>query len=150
MAARARRRMPWRRETKSKASPRRTRRKHRSKVALPTPRLIVFHSSSSFPLCPLWFSCLVVTLQRLQRLDHLALDHDPLAPPLLALAHRALRRDADLLHARPARRALDLPHVLRHLAPELAAGQHHVRVERPEQEAVVTHLAARARRAGKE
>src|SRR6185436_6910781 len=79
--------------------------------------------------------------KRAQRLHHLALQHDAFLPPPLPLAPRALGRDADLLHSRLPRRGLDLAHVLRHLALEFAARQHHVRIDRPEEESVIAHLA---------
>src|SRR5690349_2429619 len=92
--------------------------------------------------------CQGCTLQRPERLDHFPLDDYSLSPALLALAHRALGGNADLLHARLPRRRLDLAHVLRHLPLELAARQHRVRIERPEEKPVIADLPARERRAG--
>ena len=77
-----------------------------------------------------------------KRFDDLALDDDAFLPAPLALAKGALGRHADPVDAGPARRLANLAHVFRHLGHELPAGQHDFRVEDPEEEPIVAHLAA--------
>ena len=57
-------------------------------------------------------------------IDDLAVQHDALDAAPLALAERALRRDADLIHARLARRRLDARDQLRHLRCETSGSMH--------------------------
>ena len=54
---------------------------------------------------------------RIQRFDDLAVQHDALDAALFALPERALRRDADLLHAGLPRRRLDRARPVRRTAP---------------------------------
>ena len=89
-------------------------------------------------------------LQRIQRVDDRAVQHDALHPAAFALSERTFGGDADLVHPWLFWGRFNSVDQLAHLGFELAARQHHLRVLGDEQEPVVGDVAAGQGRAGQQ